>query len=869
MNQIDRIDQARKEQFAELEREFGIVVAVKTASSETPVPAQKSKKGRRKKTPEALTEIPVPAVSASKPGAVAALLASPHLLDLGKRETAEDRPKQTSDKNESGAGWFDFLGDRNHRLDMHHRTLSVRSRNRNDFPPAGANTMVEAIIMWLGAHAARRFPWLRPAKLVQKKPAVLRAGVSAAVRQPPTALPEAPAKNPTAYTFEFAFPASWKKNVIGFAILSLALVLPFAGKAALSSMASGKNEIEASAKDAAAALAAAGEAAVSNDFENAQAAFQDAAREFTEAEQRLGVVGDALRGIAAVLPARRPFSAAPSVLDAGKEISAGGAELTAAFAALDSAGNPVEKIEALRSHFTAALPRLESANASLARVAPSAIPADYREGFVTAKRELPRLAKNIAEAISLSELLRLVAGAESPKRYLVLFQNNAEIRPTGGFIGSFALVDVKKGEVAAVEIPGGGSYDLKGSLRLKVSSPQPLHLINPVWQFQDANWSPDFPTSAKNLARFYEKSGGPTTDGVIAINMSLMEKILAATGPIEMREYGKTITAANFYYETQKEVELDYDKAANKPKKFIADLAPRVLQRLLSADRAAFAALAIALQDGLSSKDLQLWFRDERMQSAVASRGWDGAIAPADGDSLAIIHANIAGQKTDLVMKESVDHRAKILADGSAIVTLTIRRTHTGLKNALFSGVRNVDYLRVYVPLGSELVEATGFSPPDAKLFKMTPAGFAPDEAVAEQERLTTVHRASSTNVAVENGQTVFGNWLQTDPGQTSTAIFVYKLPPKVIKLQVEKKRRWLSVGKPAEETRTLSYSLLVRKQSGANAAEFTSSVDLPRGFNAAWQSPERSPAADGTLSARRTVNRDAFFGLVAIKKGN
>ena len=90
-------------------------------------------------------------------------------------------------------------------------------------------------------------------------------------------------------------------------------------------------------------------------------------------------------------------------------------------------------------------------------------------------------------------------------------------------------------------MPPGGVYDLQGNLEVLLSSPEPLHILNANWQMQDANWFFDFPTSAKKLMWFYEKSGGPTVDGVIAINSNILPKLLAITGPIELSEFNLTI----------------------------------------------------------------------------------------------------------------------------------------------------------------------------------------------------------------------------------------------------------------------------------------------------------------------------------------
>ncbi|OGL72431.1 hypothetical protein A3C96_03965 [Candidatus Uhrbacteria bacterium RIFCSPHIGHO2_02_FULL_60_10] len=461
----------------------------------------------------------------------------------------------------------------------------------------------------------------------------------------------------------------------------------------------------------------------------------------------------------------------------------------------------------------------------------SVLPDEYRGTLAQARERLPVLNAYAAKAAAVAKLLPGIIGADGRRRYLVIFQNDAELRPTGGFMGSYALVDVNNGRLTQVEIPGGGSYDIQGQMPLKLISPQPLHLVNPHWQFQDANWSPDFPTAAKTITRFFEAGTKTSVDGVIALNIPVVEKLLEIIGPVPMPEYGKTIDHRNFYFETQKAVEIDYDKEANRPKKFLADLAPRIIDKTLKADRGQMIAIAQALDEALRLKQAQLWFRHGDEQQAVGELGWDGAMKTTGGDFLALVHSNIAGQKTDRVMRDEVSHEAKIMADGTTIVTLTLKRVHAGESGALFSGVRNVDFLRVYVPAGSVLVEAKGFTPPDPKLFKIPEPGYAVDGELAAAEESLRVDAASGTRVYVEGGRTVFGNWLQTDPGQSSIATLVYQLPPNAVRI-LPPERRWLDrlQGRQSESDR-LDYRLTIFKQSGADRTTFTQSLDLPRGY--------------------------------------
>jgi hypothetical protein len=696
-----------------------------------------------------------------------------------------------------------------------------------------------------------------------------------------TAVATAPAEKPTAIlpllpiaakrtaTAEAALqtitPNRWRTRFV-YASLALAIVLPVGIYGSYNALSKTKDVVIEHGLRAVGYLRVAEAAAMAQNFGEAEDAFILAGEEFKGAKDRLGVLASLLSAAGSIAPSTS-VSTAGLMLVAGEEMAEGGRYIAAGLTELESDIPPADRLRGLNVQVNRALPHLERASNAISMMSTDALPEQYRATVDLAKAQLPDLLTSIEEASNIAGFLALMMGSEEPRRYLLVFQNNAELRPTGGFIGSFALLDVDRGEITNLEIPGGGSYDLQGQLTAKVASPKPLRLINPHWQFQDSNWSPDFPTSAERLAWFYEKSGGPTVDGVIAINSTVMERLLEIVGPIEMSGYDVTVDSDNFAAETQREVELDYDKEENKPKQFLADMAPIVLERALESDRGNYLLLARALEQSLAQKEIQLWFHDPEMQNQTAEFGWSGAMLPAEGDYLQIVHTNIAGQKTDTVMTERVSHEAKILSDGSTIITLKIRRTHNGVAGEPFSGVRNVDYLRVYVPLGSSLIEAEGFEIPDPTLFELPAAGYEADPHISEQENRALLDHRSGTRTMVDAGKTVFANWVQTDPGETSEIKLVYQLPLSTVKLQKADTGALADVYTKLTngvEEQQLAYSLLVQKQSGSNPIEFVSNVDLPRGYHVFWQEPTYQTDDRDRFISQATINDDFVFELAA-----
>ncbi|MBI4139300.1 DUF4012 domain-containing protein [Candidatus Uhrbacteria bacterium] len=555
-----------------------------------------------------------------------------------------------------------------------------------------------------------------------------------------------------------------------------------------------------------------------------------ASAHFREADAMLGESNALAVGLASVLPTT--YRSARALLEAGDKVSQAGAILADGFDKVfgDPSRRLDERLDTLAAYAQGTLPLLSDASRAAASVKPDALPDDKRDQFVMLRRRLESAAESVRDLSGLAGLLSELVGKDRARSYLLVFQNHTELRPTGGFMGSVAEVTLDRGAVKTLRVPPGGTYDLKGQLLAHVVSPKPLHLINPHWQFQDANWFPDFPTSARKMLWFWSKSGQPTQDGVIAVNASFVERALEITGPIDMPAYGKVIDRNNFLLETQKAVELEYDRVANTPKKFIGDLADALVERMKALTKDEYLAVAALMSDALRTKDIQVYLTDEDEQRPAERYGWSGELKPTTGDSLAIIEANIAGQKTDGVIDEAVEHVAEIQPDGSIVDSVTLTRSHGGVKGELFRGVRNVSYVRLYVPLGSRLLETKGFRPPPPALFKRPDDDYGPDPLLASFEG--DEETAGDATISTEGTRTVFGGWAQLDPGETQTLVYRYRLPFTVGDMH---DRIEAGPGGSASDSARRSYTLLLSSQSGKSSRQIQTSVVLPSGWRTVW----------------------------------
>ncbi|MBI5793866.1 DUF4012 domain-containing protein [Candidatus Uhrbacteria bacterium] len=633
--------------------------------------------------------------------------------------------------------------------------------------------------------------------------------------------------------------SSWHRAVASFVAVSFLFVLPLHAMNVVQNLRETKTALEQQGAEAVNLLSDAAHAALKRESENAQSNFSLSSERFDSAAQTLQELGAGTRLLLTVLPlTQKSYKTGEALIAAGSELAIAGGRLSEGYSAIEQEVNPtpISRLNLLEAYVSSATPHLVSAQKALEQIDLSAIPTPYQSDVTLLTTTLPKLLSGIDEFQSFFSLAQQLLGAQGSKRYLIVFQNNTEIRPTGGFIGSFADVKVHDGVIEHMDVPGGGSYALQGALQENLMAPQPLQLLSARWEFQDANWFPDFPTSARQLIQFYQDAGGGSVDGVLAVNATFVADLIGLLGPIEMPEYGRTITQENFIFEAQRIVEMEYDRVENTPKAFIGDLAPKLVDRAIEKTSEDFLASLDFLKAGLAQKDLQLYLESEDLQREVLTRGWGGEVKQTDGDYLMVVDTNLGGGKTDGVIQEQVDLAVNVQKDGSIVNTATISRTHFGLQGLLFTGVNNVDYLRVYVPKGSELLNAEGFSPPDISLFNPPLEDWTLDDDLTYSVLTQSVDPDSGTTVMEEQGKTVFGNWVQTSPGSTSKVTFSYKLP-FTIQALAQSAGLIASVKSLVGLPQTHEYTLTVQKQSGVIDRTTTVHVTTPEDMNVLWSS--------------------------------
>ena len=347
------------------------------------------------------------------------------------------------------------------------------------------------------------------------------------------------------------------------------------------------------------------------------------------------------------------------------------------------------------------------------------------------RRRVVELVKTIDSTAELAAQIKPVMGFLKPlmgvgeeKTYLLLFQNDAELRPTGGFMTAYALITVFNGKLSA-----GASYDIytldaRFGNRLKAPDPIRDYLPNVnYWHIRDMNLSPDF---AKSMAQFWEHAGSVVRvddiDGIIAVDTSVLVDIMEVLGPIGVAGWGN-FSAENdprcdcpqVFYELELYADKPVGTFKEERKGIIGPLMHSILLNAMGSPRKKWPLFFNVAWENLQEKHILMYFFDEEIQRAAETLNAAGRIKEFDGDYLHVNDTNFGGAKSNMFIEQTVTQLIEVEDDGSVIKTVKIDYRNPAPPSdcnlergeLCLNGLYR-DWFRLYVPQGSQLIEATG-----------------------------------------------------------------------------------------------------------------------------------------------------------------
>lgn len=314
----------------------------------------------------------------------------------------------------------------------------------------------------------------------------------------------------------------------------------------------------------------------------------------------------------------------------------------------------------------------------------------------------------VKKARALSMLLPQVVALDGSKTYLILLQNNLELRPTGGFIGSFAKLNFEGGKLKKIEV--NDIYAIDGQLSLHVEPP--LEIKNDLgqnrWFLRDSNWEPDFPTSAKQAEWFYTKETGEKVFGVLALDISAMENLLQAVGPLNLSDYNEKITSENLFEKAISYAESSFFAGSQAKKNFLTALTNELFNKIFFLPKQNWPAIVTALGDSLDSKHMSIFLDDPKLFSYLISQNWANILprpSSAEGgfiDFLAPVEANLGANKVNYYLDRNYNLETVVGKEGEIRHRLRIAYLNRSPSDT-WPGGKYKNRIRFYLPFGTKM----------------------------------------------------------------------------------------------------------------------------------------------------------------------
>lgn len=330
----------------------------------------------------------------------------------------------------------------------------------------------------------------------------------------------------------------------------------------------------------------------------------------------------------------------------------------------------------------------------------------------------------VTQAKPLIKVLPGMLGEPTEKKYLIIFQNDKELRPTGGFITAYAVFRLEHGVIHVDS--SNDIYNLDATIANKPVAPAPILTYLPKvpqWNLRDTNLSPDFVQSMKDFNAMYQKAGGYVpVEGIIAVDTHALVSAMEILGDIEVdgakftTQIDPRCKCAQVIYALEEYADTPVNYVKENRKGIVGDLLYAIMQKAFqSSPKKYWGPLFQTMIAEVSQKHILFNMKNADAQSGLEALNASGRIVAFEGDYLHVNDTNFGGAKSNLFLKQSVTQTYEVKSDGTLVKTVTINYKNPFApsdcnleRGGLCLNAIQRDWLRIYVPKGSKLLQVNG-----------------------------------------------------------------------------------------------------------------------------------------------------------------
>lgn len=454
-------------------------------------------------------------------------------------------------------------------------------------------------------------------------------------------------------------------------------------------------------------------------------------------------------------------------------------------------------------------------------------------------KQLSELRHAVVTARGALVLVPEVSGFYGKRTYLVVFQNNMELRPTGGFIGSYGLMSFEDGVFKEFTIED--VYTADGALKGHIDPPEPIrvHLGQEHWYLRDGNWDPDFTRTGARLAWFLDKEIEVSVDGVIGVDLTFIQSLLEVTGGVTISDYKEHITANNLFITAQAAAEAGFFPGSSQKKDFLGAVGRSLIRTLVEDGDVSQLAILKQIHGGFASRHLLVYFVNPATQVLASALGWTGSFdVPTNcqtacvADFLSVVDANLGVNKVNYYITREVTDNVSFSEDGQVHHELTVTYKNDSPETTAKIGGDYKNYVRVYVPPDAQLIQAS---------FDSLPLTIATG----------SVASGSSVTVLTEGELRVFEGLVVVEPRAVKTLTLKYDR----------------AVALPA--TDQLAYYYKIQKQAGTLADALRVTVEYPTSWRLVSRDEGGEVSGATTLAEKQKISYTTSLATDELIKAN
>jgi hypothetical protein len=538
------------------------------------------------------------------------------------------------------------------------------------------------------------------------------------------------------------------------------------------------------------------------------------------------------------------IAAAEPLLDVASNLSVAADELYSGLASVLQKRDASEEINGtLIERLAAAKPQLEATNQALGRVSEALAQLQPEQLSQPVREQIERvtaLLPTIRDAVDLGIVLPSMLGANGRRDYLLLAQNSDELRATGGFISGAGILTLDRGKMQSFSLDDSVNIDNIAE-QIYPDPPDPMlrYMNIEMWLFRDANWSPDFPTSANMATELYKLGQGREVSDVIAFDPAAVQGLLETIGPVSVEGLPYPISAENVLMELRVPDNLPGNEGREEFKRRLGHAIVETVRAY--PDRLDLFALGRVLRRALDERHILIYTHEPAAAAFLAKHGWDGAVRPGSSDFLMVVDTNVGYNKVNPNIAQTVKYSVDLSDPKAPQADLTVQHTHrlqrSGVCQQWGEAVTSYNdwldrcywnYLRVLIPSGSDLLSSTTQPTPAEWLL-----------SGESDQGLVSVGQDGETAVLSTLVVVPLGGQRETD--------FRYQLPATVL----------------SQDAQGWHYRLKIQKQAGTETTDCVVHIRLPVSATLVSASEPHADESEDLLRFEMQLNQDRTIDIV------